>query len=117
MGIAGVATGALGAHALAERLEAAGRTQVWETAVIYHLVHTLALLALAVGAHSQPLCRPWRWAGGCWILGILAFSGSLYVLSLGGPRWLGPITPIGGLVLMVGWAAAAWGFQRQRPTI
>jgi uncharacterized membrane protein YgdD (TMEM256/DUF423 family) len=112
LGVAGVALGALGAHALAERLAEAGMTRVWETAVIYHLTHTVALLALAGRQSPGPGGRAGQVAAGCWIAGVLAFSGSLYLLALGGPRWLGPVTPLGGVALMVGWGAAGWSLWR-----
>ena len=78
----------------------------WETAVLYHLVHTAAILAVALFA-SIPSATENGWiprAGLWWGAGILLFSGSLYVLALGGPRWFGPITPIGGVAFIVGWA-------------
>jgi uncharacterized membrane protein YgdD (TMEM256/DUF423 family) len=70
--------------------------------VLYHLVHAVALLALP----------NWVWVGRCWIAGIVLFSGSLYWLSLGGPRFLGPVTPLGGLAFLLGWALAAWNAVR-----
>lgn len=78
----------------------------WETAVRYQLAHTVALLAVAMFAGA---CDPTtgRWlhrAGWWWTLGIVLFPGSLYALALGGPRWLGPVTPLGGLAFIIGWA-------------
>jgi uncharacterized membrane protein YgdD (TMEM256/DUF423 family) len=104
-GLTGVALGALGAHALAAELASRGTAHAWETAARYHLVHALALLGLGVWAHSAAgtvLVRL-RWAARCWCTGVVLFSGSLYPLALGGPRWLGPITPLGGLAFMAGW--------------
>ncbi|HRG54405.1 MAG TPA: DUF423 domain-containing protein [Lacunisphaera sp.] len=98
LGFAGVALGAFGAHALKETLVAHGSTATWQTAVLYHLVHSAALLALPGG----------KWAGRCWIVGITLFSGSLYWLALGGPKLLGPITPLGGAAFLAGWALVAW---------
>lgn len=98
LGFTGVALGAFGAHALRETLAAGGHTATWQTAVLYHLVHAVALLAFPSG----------KWPGRCWIAGILLFSGSLYWLSLGGPKILGPITPLGGVALLTGWALVAW---------
>jgi len=106
LGISGVALGAFGAHALKTHLATTGHTGTWETAVLYHLIHTAALFALIssyknnIHATSQRLSNATAW---CWISGITLFSGSLYFLSLGGPRWLGPITPLGGLALILGW--------------
>lgn len=97
LGFAGVALGAFGAHALKETLATSGHASTWQTAVLYHLIHATALLAAPAG----------KWAGRCWIAGILMFSGSLYWLSLGGPKFLGPVTPLGGVLLLAGWALVA----------
>jgi uncharacterized membrane protein YgdD (TMEM256/DUF423 family) len=105
-GFAGVAAGAFGAHALESRLATAGMTGVWETAVFYHLVHVVAWLAVALAVASGPVGAPrvlLQRAGVAWGTGILLFSGSLYWLALGGPRWIGPVTPLGGLALLAGW--------------
>lgn len=111
LGLTGVAAGAFGAHALRDRLAAAGLTHAWETAVLYQLVHAVALLALVLAPTAQGSL--WRAVGYCWIGGVLLFSGSLYVLALGGPRWLGPITPLGGAALIAGWAVLALVFLRR----
>lgn len=95
-GFLGVALGAFGAHALEARLEAAGRVDTWKTAVFYHLVHALLLLALARWDGMAVA----RWAT---LAGILLFSGSLYALCLTGVRGLGAITPLGGLAFLAGW--------------
>jgi uncharacterized membrane protein YgdD (TMEM256/DUF423 family) len=111
LGFTGVLTGALGAHALEETLESRGMVTVWQTAVLYHLVHALALLALGIWSGYAGDSRSRTAAGWCWITGALLFSGSLYVLALGGPRVLGPVTPLGGLFFMAGWISiflAAW---------
>ena len=103
LGATGVATGAFGAHALRDVLAERGMTIAWETAVRYHLLHAVALLALAGVAARAP--RAAMWAARLWIAGTILFSGSLYGLALGGPRWLGPITPLGGMALLGGWVA------------
>lgn len=96
-----VAAGAFGAHALKEVLMEADMTDVWKTASMYGLVHAaLALLWLLEGERKS-------WPGVCWLAGVWLFSGSLYGLSLGGPGVLGPITPLGGLLFIVGWLGAA----------
>lgn len=106
LGFTGVALGAFGAHALKDTLAAGGHTATWQTAVLYHLIHAVALLALPPG----------KWAGRCWIAGIVLFSGSLYALALGGPKILGPITPLGGVLLLAGWALVAWNaFTTPKP--
>ncbi|TPV96566.1 MAG: DUF423 domain-containing protein, partial [Myxococcales bacterium FL481] len=88
-----VVAGALGAHALADTLSAA-QLEAWRTAALYQLAHAIALVALAQSRRWNPTL-----ARGAALLawGVVAFSGSIYALSLGGPRWLGPITPLGGM--------------------
>jgi uncharacterized membrane protein YgdD (TMEM256/DUF423 family) len=106
LGFTGVALGAFGAHALKDTLVANGTTSAWQTAVLYQLVHAAALLALPSG----------RWAGRCWVAGIVLFCGSLYWLSLGGPKILGPVTPLGGVAFLLGWALVAWNaFRLPKP--
>lgn len=110
-GALGVACGAFGAHALRERIspEALG----WfETGTRYHLVHALALLGAGLAAGSVGRTAL-RLAGACFVLGIVLFSGSLYALALGAPRWLGAITPFGGTAWIVGWIALAAGSARR----
>ncbi len=103
-GLTGVALGAFGAHALKEVLAKAGMTEVWRTATHYHVAHAVALLALAAAPQSLPTRAVARW----WVAGLVLFCGSLYGLALGGPRWLGPVTPLGGVAFMVGWSWLAW---------
>jgi uncharacterized membrane protein YgdD (TMEM256/DUF423 family) len=82
---------------------------VWQTAVQYHFWHVLALLAVGVAGFHVP--GTWLMiAGWLFVAGILLFSGSLYALSLGGPSWLGPVTPLGGAALILGWLALAVSF-------
>lgn len=107
-----VAFGAFGAHALKGRLDdyALG---VFQTAVQYHFYHSLALLAVGVLALSQGHSGLLRSSGLLFVLGIILFSGSLYCLSLTEIKWLGAVTPLGGLAFIAGWvclAAAAWKF-------
>jgi len=96
-GLLAIALGAFGAHALRGVLEANQTRDLWNTAVLYHLVHAPALLWAAT---AEPLLQG---AIFCWVLGILIFSGSLYALALTKVSVLGVITPIGGLLLMAGW--------------
>ena len=98
--------GAFGAHALAATLAEKGMTHAWETASRYHLLHTLALLGTAawLKATSGAPANRLFWAARCWSIGTVLFSGSLYGIALGGPRWLGPVTPLGGVALIAGWA-------------
>ncbi len=99
-----VAIGAFGAHALAKMLESTGRVETFETAVKYQMYHTLALLAvgLLLFKVEQPALQIAAW---CFFIGILIFSGSLYVLCATGITWLGAITPIGGTLLIIGWGS------------
>lgn len=92
-----VALGAIAAHALQARLVAAGREGTWDTAVLYHLIHSLALfVAAGLGAKARGAC----W---CFLIGILMFSGSLYALALTDMKWLAAITPFGGIAFLAGW--------------
>jgi uncharacterized membrane protein YgdD (TMEM256/DUF423 family) len=109
-GMLAVMFGAFGAHALRARLDdyAMG---VFETAVQYHFYHSLALLAVGVVALSQPQTVLLKSSGWLFLIGILVFSGSLYLLGITGVRWLGAVTPLGGLAFIGGWAclaASAW---------
>ncbi len=92
-----VALGAFGAHALKERLQLHDLTGVWEKAVLYHFLHAIALLALSVIPNLN------RAAPILLLAGIVIFSGSLYIMALSNLRWLGAITPIGGLCFLAGW--------------
>ena len=105
LGFLAVALGAFGAHGLTPTLLRHGTLAIWEKAVLYHFVHTLAMLALAL--HRQTPRGPW-W---CFLAGIVIFSGSLYLLAATNTRWLGAVTPLGGLSFLAGWAwlAAAAG--------
>jgi uncharacterized membrane protein YgdD (TMEM256/DUF423 family) len=103
LGFLGVALGAFGAHGLRERL-APGMLDVYKTGVLYHLIHAVALLAVALAADKLP--RP-RAVGTLWVAGVVIFSGSLYALAITGIGMLGAITPIGGLLLMAGWVTLA----------
>ncbi len=96
-----VALGAFGAHGLRQRLGEAIAT--WETAVFYHLIHALAIVVIAALARSGVDLTGLRPAGWLFCVGIVLFSGSLYLLALGGPRALGPITPLGGVAFIAGW--------------
>ncbi|MFC4276422.1 DUF423 domain-containing protein [Achromobacter aloeverae] len=104
-----VGAGAFGAHGLKARLDA-GMLAIWQTGVTYQMAHALGLLAIAALA---PRFGSSLLAGAGWLMfaGIVVFSGSLYVLALTNVRWLGAITPIGGLGFLAGWllvALAVW---------
>ena len=110
-GLIGVLLGAFGAHALAAKLSA-DMQAIWHTAVQYQFYHALALLAVGVLARQGMAGASVTTATVCFALGTLIFSGSLYVLAFSGIRWLGAITPIGGVLLIVGWAALLWSIVR-----
>lgn len=114
-GATGVLLGAFGAHGLKARLTPEALSS-WDTAVTYQLIHALALLfaGLFAGLLAKSTVNPAiSVAGTSWIVGILLFSGSIYVLAIGGPRFFGPITPLGGLALIVGWLALLVAAVRQ----
>ncbi|WP_085723858.1 DUF423 domain-containing protein [Pseudomonas sp. R37(2017)] len=111
-GFTGVGLGAFAAHGLKNRLSAE-YLAIFHTGVTYQLVHTLALLGVALLAAQIP-GRLVTWAGASFVIGILLFSGSLYVLTLTGVSKLGIVTPFGGLAFLVGWlclGVAAWRLQ------
>lgn len=96
-GLLAVALGAFGAHSLKDVLARYQTAGIWEKAVFYHFIHAVMLFILA---GRQPLASgPW-W---CFLIGIVIFSGSLYLLAATNVRWLGAITPIGGISFIVGW--------------
>lgn len=102
-GAIAVSLGAFGAHSLEALLIQNGRLDTFQTAVNYHFYHTLALLGIGVLAIVKPDWKGISFAAWSMVLGILIFSGSLYVLSLTGITWLGAITPLGGLAFILGW--------------
>jgi len=105
-----VGLGAFGAHGL-KNILSPEMISVFETGVTYHFYHALGLLALGIVAHFLPSSSLFTWSGWLMFAGIIIFSGSLYLLSISGTRWLGAITPIGGLCFIVAWllfATAIW---------
>ena len=109
-GAMSVALGAFGAHALEARLSP-DALSTFETGVRYQFFHTLALAAVVVAIGRWPASSLPVIAGWLFVAGIVVFSGSLYVLVMTGTRWLGAITPIGGVAFIAGWlllALAAW---------
>ena len=105
-----VALGAFAAHGLKPRLTPE-MLNVFETGVRYHMYHALALLAVAWAASHWSEGKV-HLAGWAFIFGIAVFSGSLYLLSITGIRWLGAITPIGGVGFLVGWILLIWSVWR-----
>ena len=110
-GALSVMIGAFGAHALRATLEAQGRLETFETAVKYQFYHTLALLAIGLLMYKIS-DKFLGYAGYSMIGGIIIFSGSLYILCLSGIRWMGAITPIGGVLMIVGWVLLFWAVAR-----
>lgn len=110
----GVVAGAFGAHALASRLEAKA-LGTFETAVRYHLIHGLGLLAVGFAARLGA-SAPVDAAGWLMAVGVALFSGSLYGLALGGPGWLGPVTPVGGVCLIAAWGCLLAALVRTAAT-
>jgi uncharacterized membrane protein YgdD (TMEM256/DUF423 family) len=111
-GASGVVFGAFGAHALASRFTESNQA-AWDTAVTYQLTHALALLVVGLLARDPGASgTAFSVAGWGFVVGVALFSGSLYLLALDGPRFLGPVTPIGGAALIVGWLALLVGVLR-----
>lgn len=106
----GVAAGAFGAHALKDILDPP-MLQVFETATRYVMYHAFGLCIVSWAIDRYPEQRLEK-SGWLFLIGILLFSGSLYVVSLAGIRWMGAVTPIGGLAFMTGWLLLAWGVWR-----
>lgn len=107
LGFSGVLLGAFGAHLLRGVLEKPGTTQIWQTGVFYHLVHAVVLLILC-GWRPVP-----RAAFNLILAGLVIFSGSLYALALTNQKWLGAITPLGGLCMLAGWLLLAFAKRSQ----
>jgi uncharacterized membrane protein YgdD (TMEM256/DUF423 family) len=109
LGFISVAAGAFGAHALRGRLTP-DHLGIFETAARYQMYHALALLAVAWtitrGGGSTA-----QWAGWLFVIGTVLFSGSLYLLALTGIRWLGAITPLGGVAFLTGWLCLALSWK------
>lgn len=103
-----VGLGAFGAHALKARLST-DALAVWQTAVLYHGWHALALVGVGAVLLQRPGAGGFTCAAWLFGAGILLFSGSLYALALTGLRTLGMVTPVGGVLFLAGWLAFAWG--------
>jgi len=106
LGLLAVALGAFGAHGLKDLLARQGTAAIWEKAVLYHFIHALMLFILAGRSPFHP--GPWF----SFLIGIVVFSGSLYLLALTNLRWLGAITPIGGLAFIAAWFLLAFHLIR-----
>ncbi len=112
-GFVGVAMGAFGAHGLKSILTEY-QLDIYKTAVSYQMWHSLLLAVIAM----LPVHNLLRWAGWSLVAGIVLFSGSLYLLAIFNIRWLGMVTPLGGLAFLIGWALLAGrAYQQRRETI
>ena len=110
MAFLAVALGAFGAHALKNRLTP-DMLEIFEVGVRYHMYHALGLLAVAWATSRWPESNVTA-AGWAFIVVIIIFSGSLYILSMTGMRWFGAVTPLGGLAFLIGWAILVWSVGR-----
>jgi uncharacterized membrane protein YgdD (TMEM256/DUF423 family) len=102
LGLLAVVAGTFGAHGLKGHVEP-DLLAIYHTGAQYHMYHALALLLTGLVYERHP-SRPVAAAGWCFVVGVVIFSGSLYALAISGQRWLGAITPIGGVSFLVGWA-------------
>ncbi len=114
VGLVGVAVGAFGAHGLRPLLSE-HMLNVFETGVRYHLIHALGMLGAGLSLAYAPV-RWFRYAAWAFFLGIVLFSGSLYMLSISGMRTLGMVTPLGGLCFLAGWGLLARGYWTSFPS-
>jgi uncharacterized membrane protein YgdD (TMEM256/DUF423 family) len=113
LGLLGVALGAFGAHALKQTLIQTGRLETYELAVKYQFYHAFALLIVGLLHNQWPASVKFKYSAICFLIGVIFFSGSLYVLSLTGIGVFGAITPIGGFLLLIGWAFMIAGFWQK----
>ena len=111
--LAGVILGAFGAHLLESRL-AARQLASYQTGVTYQLLHALGLVLVGLVGRASGVARRLRWSGRLMLAGLLFFSGSIYLMTAGAPRWLGAVAPVGGLSFMAAWALLAWHALRPR---
>jgi uncharacterized membrane protein YgdD (TMEM256/DUF423 family) len=110
---AGVMLGAFGAHVLQGQLSPQ-RLASFQTGVQYHLMHALGLLAVGLVASVTRESATLRWSARLMLAGIAFFSGSIYLMTAGAPRWLGMVAPVGGVSFMAAWALLAWHALRAR---
>jgi uncharacterized membrane protein YgdD (TMEM256/DUF423 family) len=110
----GVGFGAFGAHGLKNILSAEALT-IYQTGVTYQMWHALGLIGLSFLQYQEPESKLVSWAGWLMFLGVLLFSGSLYLLAISGQRWLGMITPIGGVCFLIAWLLVCFSVIKKKP--
>lgn len=116
LGALTVALGAFGAHGLKDTIsKTENGVELWHTATQYALVHAAALTGLAGFVARENAWKLLRIATGCWFFGALVFAGTLMAMALGAPKWLGAVTPLGGLGLLAGWVLIAASLLRKPP--
>lgn len=115
LGAIGVVLGAFGAHALKSMLEVSGRMDTFETAVKYQFYHALALVLISILLQNASItaAKWYNWAGYGMLAGVIIFSGTLYTICFTGIKTFGAVAPIGGTLMIVGWALLFWGASRQ----
>ena len=111
--LAGVILGAFGAHLLESRLTAR-QLASYQTGVTYQLLHALGLLLVGLVGQVAGVATRLRWSARLMLAGIFFFSGSIYLMTAGAPRWLGAVAPVGGLSFMAAWVLLAWHALRLR---
>lgn len=114
LGALAVAIGAFGAHGLEPILTQFNRSATFETAVKYHFYHALAIFLVGILISFGKDNKWLRYSVGCWVAGIVIFSGSLYLLSVTNITWLGAVTPFGGLALIAGWVMLFVGVGKKQ---
>ena len=115
LGALSVVFGAFGAHALRNTLSASSLS-AWQTGVQYQMMHAVALMIIALLLQRTQIALL-GWSGGFMLLGVVLFSGSLYGLALTSLRWLGPVTPLGGVAFIIGWALLAIAILQINDTV
>ena len=111
--LAGVILGAFGAHLLESRL-AARQLASYHTGVTYQMLHALGLVLVGLVGQAAGVAARLRWSARLMLAGIFFFSGSIYLMTAGAPRWLGAVAPVGGLSFMAAWLLLAWHALRLR---
>jgi uncharacterized membrane protein YgdD (TMEM256/DUF423 family) len=111
--LAGVILGAFGAHLLEGRV-AARQLASYQTGVTYQLLHALGLVLVGLVGQAAGVATRLRWSARLMLAGIVFFSGSIYLMTAGAPRWLGAVAPLGGLSFMAAWLLLAWHALRLR---